>query len=663
MLNFPLLEAIDVDGYALYPGPSREQAGLHIVCRPGLTLVVGTNGLGKTTLVTLLYRLLTGPEDIPSLGPREQLGSLRLATSPLSPGQRGIFANRVADRAAGASAKLTLRMGQHQLVVERAVSNLALRAFRVDGVRQPLDESQYQKTITELCGVGSFADFILVLRYLTFYFEDRRALVWDPTAQRQILRLLFLPPNTAQSWAARERAILETDSRMRNLQAALTREDRSLSENTIRAQGGAPLRQQLKAFEDLQAADQEKLTALDDQTLEVESSRQKARQSFLVAEQERESRFRALERAKLSAIDARFPDQSEVGRYILAHLMSEADCLVCGTHSPDAAQAYSGRLSTHRCVVCDADLSRAEKVVAATELADKRVEQAAKALARADATFAGFRAELERAEGAHHAHVGQLAELNARIAERANQIDLLVRSLPPSEVAIRTQRDALSTLRGRVEAMKVELAQMRTDFQAFIEQMALVIAEASETIETAFSEYACGFLSEKATISRTQRAARIGQGGESIEFPTYELDMTGSDFDEKVRRAGPDEASESQREFIDLAFRMALTRAAGSSGAGSLVIDAPESSLDAVFARRAARILTRFASPRSENRLLITSNLIEGSLIPSLVQAATTGGEGADRIVDLFDIARPTAAIIEAREEYEEVRRRLLGGS
>jgi len=39
------------------------------------------------------------------------------------------------------------------------------------------------------------------------------------------------------------------------------------------------------------------------------------------------------------------------------------------------------------------------------------------------------------------------------------------------------------------------------------------------------------------------------------------------------------------------------------------VIDAPESSLDAVFVTRAADVLTRFAADGG-NRLLITSNLI-----------------------------------------------------
>jgi hypothetical protein len=105
---------------------------------------------------------------------------------------------------------------------------------------------------------------------------------------------------------------------------------------------------------------------------------------------------------------------------------------------------------------------------------------------------------------------------------------------------------------------------------------------------------------------------------------------------------------------------MALMRAASASGAGSLVIDTPESSLDAVFAKRAAQILLRFAN-EPDNGLLITSNLIEGSLIPTLAQGISETPEPRRRLIDLFAVARSTAAVEAEREAYAEVRHRLLG--
>ena len=117
--------------------------------------------------------------------------------------------------------------------------------------------------------------------------------------------------------------------------------------------------------------------------------------------------------------------------------------------------------------------------------------------------------------------------------------------------------------------------------------------------------------------------------------------------------------SESQREFIDLSFRMALMVVAAEEEAGAtLVVDAPESSLDAVFVGRAADVLGRFASPVLGNCLLLTSNLTDGALIPRLL--SYIGDSVERRVVDLFEVAEPTAAVREFNEEYAAVRRKMF---
>ena len=134
--------------------------------------------------------------------------------------------------------------------------------------------------------------------------------------------------------------------------------------------------------------------------------------------------------------------------------------------------------------------------------------------------------------------------------------------------------------------------------------------------------------------------------------------MSGSDFVQTVRRAGPDDVSESQREFIDLSFRMALMTSAGSSASG-LVVDTPESSLDAVFAKRAGDTLVRFGE-RDGNIVIVTSNLIEGSLLPTLIDGLSSTAEKAGRLVDLFEVAHPTAAVSSNQDEYDALRQRLF---
>ena len=661
MINFPTFHRIDVKKYGLFPGcPGEDEPGLHVEFLPGLTLIIGINGLGKTTLITLLYRMLTGPNDIPALSSHDELGSRKLASTPISPTERNFFLNRVADRAAESVARLSVTFGTRHLMIERALSTLKLSRFSIDDIDQEIDEDGYQKKVMKLAGVGSFGDFILMLRYLVFYFEDRRALVWDPTAQRQILRMLFLPPEAARKWTEMERAVLEQDSRMRNLRNAVTREQRSLSRNITTAKSSAMLRKELKVLENQQKSENKKLEILENQTLELDSLRQKARLDHLKAEQNRETRFRKLERTKLMALDAQFPRQAETGKYILAHLMSDTTCLVCGSQAPDAAKEYISRLNTKRCVVCQSGLAQAENVVSAAEVADRRVRHALEALEVEDRTLTGACAELKRAEDNYKTHVLTCAELRSQIADLSFQIDQIVESLPHTEVQIREQRDGLSILRTRVEIMKNELNDLRDEFRQFVSEKSKDVIKFSSIVEETFSNYAQGFLAEEVRISRSSHSAPVGQGGSPIGFPSYALDMTGTDFNDRVRRAEPDSVSESQREFIDLAFRMALMKAATTTGSGSLVIDAPESSLDAVFAKRAADVLVHFSSAENENRLIVTSNLVEGSLIPTLIEKISADDERERRLIDLLKIARPTKALEQFRGEYDEVRKRLL---
>lgn len=99
---------------------------------------------------------------------------------------------------------------------------------------------------------------------------------------------------------------------------------------------------------------------------------------------------------------------------------------------------------------------------------------------------------------------------------------------------------------------------------------------------------------------------------------------------------------------------------ASAEGNSSLVIDAPESSLDAVFVTRAADVLARYADTSLGNRLITTSNLVEGELIPELLKRSAAPGDRISRVLDLFSIAEPTAAIRELGPEYARIMKELL---
>ena len=659
MISLPLLHSLDVTGYGLYPGDEASTPGLHAHFAPGLTLVLGANGLGKTTLVTMLYRLLTGPFDIPILLRGADLGTASLQETPLSGSIRRTFAGRVADGAAQATARLVFDVGGEEVTVERNLRDLTLKSFSVGTSPSSSDEILYQEEIVRLANIPTFGDWILLLRYIVFYFEDRRSLLWDPSAQRQLLRILFLEPDLARNWTKSEREILEADSEVRNLRAVTTRQERILVNDESRAANESEIREELRELEQHLRNVNESLDEVNFKLPDTEDRHEKARQRFLTLEQERESKYRELERAQLLAVNSRLPQHSDSARYILAQLLTEADCLVCGNNVPSVMELMESRISGNECIVCGSYLVTAIDRNP-VDLSDDRVSFPEGNLHAIETELDAARSSFEEAESERNRIISEIRGLQAEIAERTARVEMLLQRLPPEEGQLHERRREIASWRGRVEVLQVELDEKRMSFEQTITAANAVVEEQASKVQNSFFEYANEFLFEDCRLVWSPKSASLGQTGRRFDFPAFELELGGSNFSGTVRRSGPDDVSESQREFIDISFRIALARVATSRHVTTLVMDAPESSLDAVFVRSAGRVLGTFSRREKENRLVVTSNLVDGDLIPYLLRVAADEGDRTPRVVDLLTIAAPTAAVRSHRSAYNSARDWLL---
>ena len=659
MINLPLLHSLDVTAYGLYPGRDPVNPGMRIHFNPGLTLVLGANGLGKTTLTTMLYRLLTGPNEIPVLLQDTDLGTASLEARPLRRTVQYSFAHRVADGAVHATARLEFDVGGQRVSVERNLRNLTLRSFKVGESAPSTIEHEYQSEMIKLANVSSFGDWILLLRYIVFYFEDRRSLVWDPSAQRQLLRILFLDPDRARGWTELEREILEADTEVRNLRAVVNRQERQLVSDESLFRAEPEIRRELEEQEDYLLGARTSFDELMSQLPDIEVQHELARLNFLKLEQERESLFRELEGAQFFIISSHLPSYADSLQYIFASLFSESRCLVCENSDPGIRDSLESRILGGECIVCGSDFvpQMDDRPV---DLARERVAHIERRLQATDVELESTRSALEAFEAERNEAVVKIQELQTAIAEGKAKADNLLRRLPPEESEIHERRQEFASLRARVEILLANLEERRLAFGRVVAEANNVVVENSQEVQRIFGYYAQQFLFERCNLVWAPLPAQLGQTGDRIAFPAFGLELGGSDFSGTRRRSGPDDVSESQREFIDISFRMALASVATQDHVTSLVMDAPESSLDVVFVDKAADVLSAFGHTEAGNRLVVTSNLIDGNLIPKLLGQATNRDDGAERVVDLLTIAAPTAAIESLRDQYNTARDRLL---
>jgi energy-coupling factor transporter ATP-binding protein EcfA2 len=652
MAAFPILSSLEVRNYGLYP--SADKNGIFTLnFAQGLTLILGANGLGKSTLIAMLFRMLTGPFDLAL--PSGSIGTSELKATALNRHLRLAFGARVNDAARQATATLNFVLGTRQYSVTRSLSDLSLLSFESGG-SPSADEVGFQRAILVDANLATFGEWILVLRTLVFFFEDRRTLVWDPSAQRQLLRCLLLPPEEASRWAVAERDILELDTRMRNLQAALRREQRDFTEVQQRVQASPGVTAALRAAEATADRLRERQDVLSESVELADQSRHRHRLDAFRAQEQHDAAIQELERARLTSVESRFPSADASMRYILARLMSDGSCLVCGTPEQEIKrEELIAAIDHRRCVICNSPVH--ESVKAAVDLGDERIDSMR---LKVEVTLKTMRAAqhlLEESTRVYEATTKELAQCAADLSGVRDQLNALVNQLPPEEQLARRQHDDLRALEGRVNSLRVTIKEKR---EAFITEMVKhrdSILRFATSIKSAFEAAAQGFLFEDGTLSWSPIRTQVGQAGaegvDPIEYPAFAVELSGGDFTAVVRRDGPDQVSESQREFIDLAFRMALIHVAASNQAGSIVIDAPESSLDAVFVDRAAFVLARFANANGMNRLIATSNLAAGALIPALLIAAERDSRlRAGRIVDLFAAGVPTRAMMRHADAY-----------
>lgn len=643
----------------MYPGDLADP-GLHIEFRPGATLVLGANGLGKTTMIRMMFRMLTGPDDISGIDGGDKLGFRRLSTSGLSKASRTAFATRVS-AVGNAEATLKFSLGPRTFTVTRRLADLSLKSLHLDdGPIGHDDEKYYQKTICESAELASFADFVLVLRYLVFYFEDRRQLVWDPSAQIQICRILFLDADMSEKWSRKERDLMTMDSDLRNKRAVMSRTRKEYHRLLKKQSPGRPdMRAELATLQAAQKGDLARSVQTSDLLDIADRDRQTLRLDLMKVDDERESTFRELEHAQFQAIRTKFPTQDETAHYLMAHLIAEDHCLTCDRDVPAAAVSLRERIRTHQCVVCSTPLPDAPKAVA--EISDERIRKLAAQTERLEFRANELTRQLSMMQENYKAHYAEHASILSTIASRTVEIDLISAQLPVAEGEFAQVKSYYDVAEAEMKNLAIETLELWIDFRDFADTCRGSIVEKAESVKEVFESHLENFLAENAKLTWETVPFQVGQYiRDKIDFVSFVLDMSGSDFEDATRRSQPGDVSESQKEFIDLSFRMALMSAASQFGT-SLVIDTPESSLDGIFAERAADTLVGFANV-GDRTLIIASNYVDGELLPSLLEGMKSMEGGlAGRLVDLLRIAKPTAAVRRERVKYEALRDEFLG--
>jgi hypothetical protein len=671
MIKFPIFKSLTLTDYELYPSSCDEPFKIDFEAGPNL--IVGVNGSGKTTLIGILFRSLSGPFDLPSATSETELGQIRSRAVPLAKRERQSFGARVADGAGKARAAVSVDFGSRTISLTRRLSDLALIDLAVDGnsielpepTGREANEKTYQSAVCDLFGVGDFFDVLIILRFLIFMMEDRRALVWDPSAQRQIFRVLMLPPARAKEYAEAQQDVISADSSLRNTNQMIKRlRDRASKAEKQADQADAAEAQRTIKIAEADAI-RDKLEIASVERVEADEERKAQRLARLKALESRDSRLRELERIKIEALRHWLSPTQDTALYILGHLLAEGRCLVCNTEPSPVAEDLNQRVREGLCPVCGSKHADQEAVVSVSEVDKARIARLEEELQLATEQITEAEQQMQRSQARFEASEREYVDLEMRRIAVDRELVEILRKIPTERAAVGSANDEISSYEAVATEDRNRLKEAEKRFEAVVSEALQNVQKLQDDIANAFSKYLQLFLKEEASLVYQTVKAKVGQGGGGarFNFPAFRLAMTGGAIAGETVRDEPGDVSLSQAEFVDLAFRMALLSIAADDHSSSLVVDAPEASLDFLFAQRAGDQLAEFSWATPTNRVIITSYLPSKHLVTSFLERIPQPQVRKSRIVDLIHLAADNAALRADRPKYERFLNEVIGNS
>ncbi|NHN69936.1 AAA family ATPase [Pseudomonas fluorescens] len=653
-ISLPVIQRVTIRNFALYPGINN--AGLDITFADGISVIAGINGIGKTTLLTLLLRMILGPND-----PEKATRSVgRVSQRRLVGIKKFDFFSKRVPGALGEDSFATLyfTLGKKNIEVSRYMRDLKIKSVRISGKKyEPQSETDFIDFLGSLSGLLSGYDFHMVVRYLQFFGEDRIPLLWDAGAQFEFFKILFLEETVASSLNDAFAQIQKIDTDYRNRLHQLNKRKESLPPATPNS-AHIELETLDKMIQEATEAHTEAESQFLSKKNEYDELQKQLRKLDNMSD-EAQIELAQLE-LQFSQTDAMFilqalPSLHDKEMLLMQGYATGCGCFICGSKSKKQLDNIGKKIRKGHCFACDATInnSKPSNVTPISSRQVRTLEEKIEDLRNSSEQIEVQRSEIE--QKIHDASRSFREAVNLRNSalhkreyleiQRPSQNQKPIVGL---QAEIDREQDALDIL---AENRREFTARYRTAVDRAQDRM----GELKGTLESALTSYATAFLQEEVKVAFSRQTPfKIATGADRVNIPTFTINMTSSTHKIAHERLQSNSVSESQKEFLDLAFRMTLLDMVNDNGSIMLVIETPEASLDSWFMRRAADLMRRFAPENTDisRKVIATSNVNGTQMIPALLGLVQDDGtitklpaERENHLINLLDLTPPPAAL------------------
>ena len=527
-MKLPILKGITIEHLSLSRDTIRKQF------EPGINMIIGGNGIGKTTLINTVLYALVGNSPYEWLN----LRTGRTEATPLI--EKNYFRGRLSpDDLDRARVTLTFMVDGAEFTIARALGHPRIlcvsiqneadeRPQLIDGDPDSL-EMTYRKLMEQALDVTKFEDFVFLVAHLLLFDEQRKTLTWDSEAQNRILRLLFLD-EFDNNFNALSNQVTDLNTKARHRSEARKEIRRSIArwtESKAEATAGAAAPQELDRERiEAQIAHleteldrrEDELSALDamleDSVTQIkswiaEANQVEIRKIPLAEEIER------LETQFYSEIYRGIPPEYQL---VLEGLHRQGVCQVCGTRG-EGLRALGATLKTEGlCLVCRSpveyrmeaeesndhstlvrtinDLRKQQDQLSATQQACEKAQTAA------NLELKSIQDKVAEAQRSRRAIESTLAELRSRLTlDSASQPS----ADSKGDDWLDTQKQEIARLDQEILEYYSQSEQALKQLEKLNEMLVSRLGEVRDNLTPLFADYASRFLGTHCELVISQR--------------------------------------------------------------------------------------------------------------------------------------------------------------
>jgi DNA repair exonuclease SbcCD ATPase subunit len=632
----PSLKRIQINNFSLYPGDLNFTYNFI----QGVNLVIGGNGVGKTTFLNILKYALIGLYRKGTDVKRREYRGVEYRYERRVNLPYNYFSNRMDPSVSyndKAEVILTFTVATKVFEITRDLYSPTVKKVLIKENNESINlngkivsqqefdtlfsdreknvktlketlQWQYEEELGNASGHDSFDNIIVLINDVLFFSEHRETIMWDGFFQNKFSSIYFIEPILLKQL---EKAQLD-GKYFDSLGRHKSEDIRAINKIFEKIKDNDSIN---KGYRDL-ITDIDTLKKNVDNSFrqleKIQSERDQAevRISKLHTEKNQFNKNREdLENQKRSEEQIIFTDLFEkvTPKYYdyLRSLKSSGDCPLCNNELPKS-QFEKIRNDDIHCMLCGNNIKNPQLSSVKLSTVKIQITEAWK--------------NIRRKEKEIIAEEDGLKKLDGRFKEANITLNNDQSNLRKAEFAIQQfQNENSSKTDSEFKAMKAQIDELDKEKEEALRKSKLAYSQADSIIEKI----------DRQRLESTEKLSEIFNkfGNKFLGVPcelVYEdpKDDEGKRYLPRINRIDryhEEELSESQRFFIDQSFRMSLLNFFNSSSS-FFMCETPDSSLDISYEKNAAKVYLEYI--KQPNELIITSNLNNSEFLEYLIEEA-----------------------------------------